>query len=368
MAKSILIDATHFAIPEPTGVEKYVDALLIPLSKCLLQNPQTRVTWVGHVPAPAHVPDAVNWLQDNYLKGWGQHGAKRLMESGAFDVYFTPSGIAPLGGDFERIMTVHDLSFIQYPAAYTWRQRWRLNGWGPKAAKLCSHVIVPTVTVRDDVEHYWKVPTGKINVVPHGPLTWPYQGEPVSWLPERTPYLYFLGRIEEKKNLLTVIKAFVDIAKEHRELALVLAGKDGYGSKAVRQLIASLSHELRSRIFLPGYISDEQAHWLMMHTEALLVPSPAEGFAFPVLDGFAVGIPVITAHAGGAAEVGGEAVRAVQADDVPAWTAALREVLSNKELRQQMVAKGKERLGSFSWEQTAAHTAEILLSQPANRA
>ncbi len=359
MSKSIVIDATHFGLPEPTGVERYVD-MILPLITERLVAAEANVIWVGHN-APVHVPKGVIWLTSEHSTGWGQFVVRELMGSSTHDLFFTPSGIAPLGRDFKRAMVIHDLSFIKYPAAYSASQKIRMSIWMPRAAKACNIIITPSEFVKQDIMKEWNIPGEKIVVTQLGPVPLSKEVKPVKDVDKTKPYLLFVGRVEEKKNLPPVLLAFGELAKTMPDLHFVIAGKPGVGSEKVDRTIKELPAKVASRVIRAGYVSDEEQSWLYQHACVVVVPSPAEGFGFPVLEGFEAGVPVVTAHEGAAPEIGGNAVLVAQADSATAWGKSLKQAIEDEPQRKKMIEAGTKRLKDFDWEKTADLTAGVLI-------
>ncbi|HSI21337.1 MAG TPA: glycosyltransferase family 1 protein [Verrucomicrobiae bacterium] len=357
MITSILIDATHIGTNQPTGVERYVDALLPVLSEKLMAA-GVDVTWVSHYDEPAH-PAGVKWIRSEHVHGWGQFAVRQLMLDGKFDLYFTPSSIVPLGGLFQRSMTMHDLSFMRFPKAYSPSQRIRLGWWAPRAAVLSRTIIVPSEFVKNDLIRFWKVPTNKIEVAYHGPIPLSEKAVTVEGVNPEKPFIVYMGRLEEKKGLTPLILAFVELAKKNPDLQLVLAGKAGVGEDIVRRTVREMDSATNNRIILPGYVSNEQQRWLYDHARVVAVPSPAEGFGFGVLEGFESSVPVVCSTEGAAPEIGGDAV--LKASNLPSWIGLLNQALEDEPTRSRLIAEGKKRLTQFSWDKSAQETAEALI-------
>ena len=111
---------------------------------------------------------------------------------------------------------------------------------------------------------------------------------------------------------------------------------------------------------LTGYVTDEQKRGLLAGATTLAYPSLYEGFGFPVLEGFAAGVPVLTSTAASLPEVAGDAAISVEPDDVGAIEDGLARLFRDAELRERLITAGRARLPMFTWEGSAAATAEAL--------
>jgi glycosyltransferase involved in cell wall biosynthesis len=302
----------------------------------------------------------VDWVRSPHRAGWGQLGARQVIKSGGFTTFFTPSGIAPLGGTFARIMTIHDLGFMRHPRAYSRIQLLKMRGLMRQSARRCEMLIVPSEAVKADLMRYWKIPAQNIVVIPHGPLLLSAHPEPLPGLGD-VPFILCLGRVETKKNIGTLVRAFAGLATYHADLHLVLAGGDGVGAADVRHIVGQLPKPIQKRIVFTGYCTSEQQSWLYTHARAVTVPCADEGFGFPVLEAMEAGTPLVVADAGAAPEVAGDAALKASSHDPAAWQALLEQLLANQVVRQNLIEAGKKRLQDFSWEKAAQATAAVLL-------
>jgi glycosyltransferase involved in cell wall biosynthesis len=115
-------------------------------------------------------------------------------------------------------------------------------------------------------------------------------------------------------------------------------------------------------VVLTGYVSDDEKRALLAGATVLAYPSRYEGFGFPVLEGFSAGVPVLTSSAASLPEVAGDAALMVDPNDVDAIAEGLVRLFGDPDLRERLVATGRERLATFSWERAAGATAEVLLA------
>ncbi|GAI86912.1 unnamed protein product, partial [marine sediment metagenome] len=138
--------------------------------------------------------------------------------------------------------------------------------------------------------------------------------------------------------------------------------KVGYArSERYRQSTLKVINELglHEDVSFTGYLSDEEVALYYSNARCLLFPSLYEGFGFPALEAMACGCPVITSDNSSLPEVVGDAGVMVNPYDTDSLAQAMREVLTNSKLRDDMVRKGLEQSKKFSWERAAEQTQEV---------
>ena len=361
MQRSILIDASHWGSTHPTGVELYTDSLLPLLLPLLLENGFENVHLLSHKSSPPiPLPDHVHWHVEPYKKFWSQKVVRRWQKKLKPDLYFTPSGIPPVGSSCATAITVHDVSMYRSKNSYSLGQHLRMRLFLKAAAKKAAVICVPSMYVAQEVSRMWNITTSTIEVTPLAvPLTPIVCEAKPAWVSEN-PLILYVGRIEIKKNLLTLIEAF-SILKD-TSAQLVLAGGDGIGAKHVRANIGSLPESVQKRIVLPGYVSEGEKKWLYSNAMLCAVPSPYEGFGLPVLEAFAANVPVICSNEGAVPEIAGDAALKIDSFDAASWTEALYSGLHDEALRDQLKQLGSKRFRHFTWEKTAQSTLKAFLT------
>ena len=247
----------------------------------------------------------------------------------------------------------------------------------PKTLDRAELVLVPSRTVAHDLEELFGSPEGeeatrrergslaeKIRVVPFGvgPEFRPLDGEAREEARRRLadelgigkPYVLFVGRIEPKKNLHTVLKAyFATVMAKHLPHELVLVGP-GVGSRRVAKLVRDLGIEEKTHRL--GYVADEDLARLYAAADCLFFPSLIEGFGFPLLEAMASGTPCITSDDQALKELGGGAAVRVAAKRLDLLRLALERLLTRKKHAEELRAKGIERAKLFTWERTVELT------------
>ena len=115
-------------------------------------------------------------------------------------------------------------------------------------------------------------------------------------------------------------------------------------------------------MIFPGFVPDEDLPALYSATDLFVFPSLYEGFGLPVLEAMACGAPVVTSNTSSLPEVAGGAALLVDPNSVDALARAMREVLDNKTLRDDLRARGPKQAARFSWETAARETLTIYTS------
>ena len=171
------------------------------------------------------------------------------------------------------------------------------------------------------------------------------------------PYILFVGTVEPRKNLVTLVRAFAAIVKDFPHF-LVLAGARGWMSEPV---FAEIERQgLKDRVVHLGYVPDQDLPALMSGAEIFAYPSLSEGFGLPPLEAMACGVPVVCSSAPALPEVVGDAAILVPPTDVSAWEDAMTSVLSNPDLKAVLGQKGLQRSRQFSWLETARLTLSVF--------
>jgi glycosyltransferase involved in cell wall biosynthesis len=143
------------------------------------------------------------------------------------------------------------------------------------------------------------------------------------------------------------VRAFDQLADRHADLALILAGPEGWGEEALDAAIGRARS--KSRVVRTGWLEPAPLDALLREASVLAFPSLYEGFGFPPLEAMAVGVPVVATRAGSLPEVLGDGASMVDVGDHDALVEALDNVLDDPGLRRRLVSAGSDRVSSFSW-------------------
>jgi glycosyltransferase involved in cell wall biosynthesis len=262
------------------------------------------------------------------------------------------------------VITVHDLAFLLYPHFLT-RRSARYYGLIDRAVRHATHIIAVSEATKRDLVRLTGAPENKITVIYEAaePIYYPIHDQRVlSQIHEKyhlgEQVILFVGTIEPRKNLPTLIRAFralIDRYKVEADLAIV--GKQGWLYDDVYELVDELG--LKDRVHFLGRVPTADLPHLYNASQMLVLPSYYEGFGLPPLEAMACGVPVIVSDTPAMSEAVADAAIRVAPEDDEGFTVAMWRLLSDDALRADMVAKGLKRAESFSWRRAARETLEV---------
>jgi glycosyltransferase involved in cell wall biosynthesis len=172
-------------------------------------------------------------------------------------------------------------------------------------------------------------------------------------------YIYYIGSIEPRKNLKSVILAMKSYKEKHSDtIKLVLSGSKSWLSSDLYKTVQELS--LDDDVVFTGRVTDEEKIALLQHATVFAFPSFYEGFGLMVLEAFAAGCPVIISDRGALPEIAGGAALIVNPDKPEEIADAIAKLNQDDTLRSQLIQKGRLWAKGFTWEKAAKETLEIF--------
>lgn len=178
-------------------------------------------------------------------------------------------------------------------------------------------------------------------------------------LPER--YMLFFGNTHPKKNTVGVLHAFALYKEQYRDdIKLVMI--DYEMAELKKQLSALNNDDLLSEIVLLGYVSNKDLPALYSMAQIFLYPSLRESFGIPIIEAMACGAPVITSNTSSMPEVAGVAAYLINPYVPEEIADAMKAVLHNEVLKQNMIASGYKQAAAFTWKATAAAVLDVYRS------
>ena len=252
-----------------------------------------------------------------------------------------------------------------FPGAYTLWERLYMRLSIRFSVRAASRVIAVSENTKRDLVRLYGVPPEKVSVIYEGasennfqfPIS-NFQSNHKSQFPKtEKPYLIFVGRLEERKNVARIIEAFELLKQEnHIPHELVLVGKPGYGYEKIWRKIQDTKYKIHEL----GYVSEEEKRRLLAGADIFLFPTLYEGFGLPVLEAQAAGIPVVTSDTSSLPEIAGSGAVFVDPLSSESIAAGIAGLLSDDGKRSAIIRKGLENAARFDWKKCAYSIAALF--------
>ncbi|SDH89203.1 Glycosyltransferase involved in cell wall bisynthesis [Chryseobacterium taeanense] len=267
------------------------------------------------------------------------------------DIFHGLSGELPLKWNkkpIRKIVTIHDLIFVRYPQYYSFFDR-KIHLWKfKKAAASADKIIAISEQTKRDIIQFLNVPESKIEVI--------YQGCHQAFkeeqsqefiqktkekfnLPER--FILNVGTIEERKNLLNIVKAIKDT-----KIPLVIVGRKTKYCKAIETFIRK--NKMEKQVFFLEGVSMNELAVLYKLADIFVYPSFFEGFGIPLIESLFSKTAVITSNASCLPEAGGPDSVYIDPKNYLDIQAKIKFLWQNESERKRRAEKGFEFVQKFN--------------------
>ena len=275
--------------------------------------------------------------------------AENLVKS--VDLVHASGGAVP-STDLSLVATIHDLSWREQNDWFPSRGKRFAEAWLDKTRKA-ERIICPSITTFKDL-----VKAGFdeqiIRIVPLGVKTRKVGQDQVECLLEensiKTPFILWVGTIEPRKNIPTLVQAMQQIP----EIPLVLVGPKGWESD-----LQSAIEPIRERVRIIGEVDEVTKHTWYKAASVFCFPSLMEGFGLPIAEAMSHGTPVVTSSTTATSEVAGDAALLIDPKSADAIAEAIKKILDKPETAKELGEKGLERAKKMTWKDTALATADV---------
>src|SRR6266446_1341198 len=295
---------------------------------------------------------------------WLAVGLPLYLRKASLDLFHGTNYEVPLWSKRRSVLTIHDLSILlhadTHEADLVRRARRRL----PVMARSASMIITATESVRREICEHLHVKADRVAVTPFAPRS-SFQAMPAKQANQtkerlgiEDEFVLFVGTVEPRKNLLTLMRAFDQILRQtSRRPQLVVVGAEGWLMDELFAFIQQSS--IGDRLLLTGFLDDGDLRALYSSCTVFVYPSIYEGFGLPPLEAMACGAPVIAGNIATFQETLGSAAQLVEPNDVEAFARSIVEILDDEDRRRALSRRGLEQAAKFSWQRTAKLTLEV---------
>ena len=281
------------------------------------------------------------------------------------DLFHEPHYVLPPLTPCRSIVTIHDCIHLRFPQYLPSRLGYayaRSSMW--MAAHRASRILTVSEASKRDILEYVGVPETKIDVIYNAidERFWePPPPEHVESVRARyqlhDPFVLYAGNIKPHKNIERLIDAFHTLRRRGTDVRLLVLGDEVSRYATLRRAVHR--HQLHKHVRFLGFVQDSTLAILYRLAAVFVFPSLYEGFGLPPLEAMASGTPVITSNVSSLPEVVGDAALLIDPYEPAAIEAAMRRVLTEPALRDDLRARGLARVKEFSWERSVRRIREV---------
>ena len=347
-----------------TGIGHYALELARALAKLAPNDEFELLSPVRFISPLEHSPPNLRQVEAARRRFWFIAGLPLYIRRHSVALFHGTNYEIPWWNECPAILSIHDLSLLLHPETHESRLVRRARYRLPLMARWATKIITATEFIKKEVAEHLKIDPEKIAVTPYAPRN---NFRPLEQcdteqtrlrLGVEDRFILFVGTIEPRKNLITLLRAFAEILKNtDLRPQLVIAGQEGWLVGETLNYVHSES--LSDRIKFTGYITDQELRALYSSCAVCVYPSLYEGFGLPPLEAMACGAPVITSDVPSLAETVGQAALLVAPTDVQKLAQGIVCMLRDEEQRAYFSRAGLERASQFTWERTAQLTLDV---------
>lgn len=362
----IALEATRANKIKKTGTEWYAWNLLQEFKKIdnynqfIIYYNQDLAAELKNAPAN-FIFKQLNWP---FKKFWTHFRLSLALLFDKPDKFFASNAL-PFFHRGEIIVTIHDLGFYKNPELYHFLERWYQKISHYLSIHRADKIIAVSQSTAQDIATYFPQSKNKIQVIYNG---WNQEEFKIITETERQEildkydlpekFILYIGRIETKKNVQNLIKAFALLKNQSHHL--VLAGRPGnYGYEEIDSLSKQIA--LKNRIHLLGYIRQHDYAKLLACANVFVFPSKFEGFGIPVLEAMGSGVATVISDLPVLHEIAADASVYFDPNNPQDMANKIETVLNDEDLRQNLISKGLLQSQKFSWSKCAKETLAYIL-------
>jgi len=272
----------------------------------------------------------------------------------------------PLFSAVPLVVSVHDVSFLEYPQYFTRFRSLQLRLTVQQTVQRAARVLTPSEYSRCAILKHYSIPEDKVVVVPNAVAGQfrPIERELARAAIQRKfgirrPFVLTVGDLQPRKNHVGLLHAFEDVLQAEPRLPhdLVFVGKETWYSRDLHRAVNR--SPVRDRVHFAGFVEDADLVKFYGACEMFVFPSFYEGFGLPILEAMACGRAVACSRVTAMPEVANAAGILFDPGSKEEIARAMLDVLLNPELRVRLERLGLHRAAGFSWEKSASQTLEV---------
>lgn len=363
------IDATALP-PQPVGAGNYIIQLIRSLAG--MEAVHEFIIFAQPIGQDLiDLPDknAVEWvIVDERSSGsrliWEQLFLPNLVHKAGLNLLHSLHYTRPVRLPCKSVVTFHDMTIFLYPELHTLARRLYFPRMMKFSAGRADELITVSDSTRDDLIRILnidplKVTTTHLGVNPGYKII--DDGDKKKRISEKYSlpenFILYVGLVEPRKNLPVLIESYRRLIENELDYELVIVGRYGWMYEEVLEQVRQLNLEHTVRFL--GYVPQEDLPLVYNLASLFVYPTIYEGFGLPALEAMACGVPVITSDVSSLPEIVDGAGLLIPVNDSSALFETMVKVLTDEEMRKDLIRKGPQRAAEFSWSKTAQLTLQV---------
>jgi glycosyltransferase involved in cell wall biosynthesis len=350
------INARTFSVDEPGGAVQ----ASINQAKGLINHTKHEVLLFGSESVNQIFTDSTvissGYPVESQLYGifWERTVLPRIIDANDIDVFYCPNGNGPVR-EFgcPIVMCIHDINAQKNMSNVTHYVYRKLSI--PRGAKIADYVVTVSEFSKNEIINELEVPSQKVNVIYNGIDSYYRSSDPGTEFELPDKYVLFVGSMNPRKNINRIIKSFDKIKTEtdlpHR---LVMIGPDN------KSIFKNTNEYGNNNIILPGFVSKQKLKFAYENADVFIYPSLYEGFGIPPFEALACGTPVVTSNTTSLGELVSEGALQVDPTSTDEISNALKEVITNKELSNELIESGECLTKKYTWRKVTRRLEKVF--------
>lgn len=304
------------------------------------------------------------WIDKQFPSIWRTFKIENSLKERKPDIYHGLSNELPFGIQESGVMsvvTIHDLIFMVHPELYPFVDRKIYELKTKYACQKADTIVAISDATKNDIIEKIDVDPLKIEVAYQtcNPIFLEkFSKEDIDKVLRKYDIpansILTVGRIEERKNVLSILKAINQ--KNIKEPFVIIGKPTPYLDKIYKYI---KQNNLQKQVFVKNNVTTEDLPLIYQSAQLFVLPSLYEGFGIPLIEAMNCGLPVVTSHGACFAETCGDAAEYVNPLDSDEIGHSISKILSNNNLRLEMIKKGYEHVKKFSELNVAERLMEI---------
>lgn len=257
---------------------------------------------------------------------WRSRGVLKEIKNHELEVFHGLSNELPYRikqEGIKSVVTIHDVIFERYPKQYAFFDRMMYRSKTKNCINQANKIVSISHQTTEDIIRYYGAPNNKISLI-YQTCNPSFTDQPIEFKSKSNEYFLYVGSIIERKNLISIFKAMLQIDEPARKKLIVVGTGAAYFKKAKS---FAIENNLEKWLDWRGVMGNVELRSLYENSIALIYPSIFEGFGIPVIESMFAGRPVITSNLSSLKEAGGNGAMLIDPFNVSELTNAMKQIV-----------------------------------------